>query len=99
MTEVGKGGVVITKWQMTPRFDRDYQKLSPELRQRLRDKLNDLLKNPRPRGLQFEKLKGYRRPDIYTIHITGNYKVSLEIQGDLAILRRVACHDEIDRRP
>lgn len=62
-------------------------------------KLRDLLKNPRPHGLAFEKLKGYKRPDIYTIHVTGNYKISFEIKGDLVILRRVSDHDTIDRKP
>jgi hypothetical protein len=30
---------------------------------------------------------------------TGNYKISFEISGNIATLRRVALHDEIDRRP
>jgi plasmid maintenance system killer protein len=38
--------------------------------------------NPRPPGLRFEKLQGYRRPDIYTIHVTGNFKISMEIEGN-----------------
>jgi hypothetical protein len=58
-----------------------------------------LVKSPIPPGLGFEKLKGYSNPDIYTIHITGNYKASIEIGGGAAFLRRVASHDEIDRAP
>jgi plasmid maintenance system killer protein len=61
--------------------------------------LEDLKKVPVPSGLKFEKLKGYNRPDIYTIHINGNYKISIEIKGDEAILRCVANHNEIDRAP
>jgi plasmid maintenance system killer protein len=53
----------------------------------------------RPPGLRFEKLSGYSNPDIYTIHVNGNYKVSLEVTGGNALLRRVAPHDEIDRAP
>lgn len=52
-----------------------------------------------PRGLRFEKLKGYSDPDVYSIHVSGNYKLSMEISGSRAILRRVATHDEIDRQP
>lgn len=99
MTVTGAGGVVIRRLQTTERFVRDYRKLDAALSGRVDDKLRDLLKDPRPPGLRFEKLKGYRRPDIYTLHVTGNFKISLEIEGDLAVLRRVGCHDVIDRAP
>ncbi len=99
MTQVGAGGVLIARIQQFQRFVRDYNKLTPALRELVDQKLRDLLANPRPPGLRFEKLKGYHRPDLYTIHVTGNYKISFEIQGDTAILRRIAPHDEIDRAP
>ena len=62
-------------------------------------KLNDLIKDPRPPGLRFEKLKRYRNPEIYTIHITGNYKISFEVDGNIAILRTIGNHNAIDRQP
>lgn len=99
MTLVGAGGVRILRFQFLPRFKREFRKLSVELQDDVRRKLDDLLADPRPPGLAFEKLKGYRKPDIYTIHVTGNYKISLEISGCVALLRRVANHNDIDRRP
>lgn len=99
MTVVGAGGVVITHLSRIERFDRDYRKLDAELQGKVTTKLRDLLKTSRPPGLRFEKLKGYSRPDIYTIHVTGNHKISFLIDGTTAILRRVANHDEIDRAP
>ena len=99
MTRIGAGGVVITGVQRTTRFVRDYGKLTADLRALVDAKLHDLLANPRPPGLRFEKLKGYHRPDLYTVHVTGNYKISFAIDGDTATLRRVAPHDEIDRAP
>lgn len=99
MTLVGAGGTVLRHIKYKNRFKRDRKKLSPDLRNKLDDKLRDLLKNPRPPGLAFEKLQGYRKPDIYTFHITGNYKASLEISGDCAKLRRVGTHNYIDRTP
>ncbi len=99
MTRIGAGGVVITGVQRTTRFVRDYGKLTADLQARVDAKLRDLLANPRPPGLRFEKLKGYHRPDLYTVHVTGNYKISFAIDGDTTILRRVAPHDEIDRAP
>lgn len=99
MTQIGSGGVKVTLWRKSKRFQRDYDKLTPDLRKRVDQKLQDLTKVPMPSGLRFEKLKGYSSPDIYTLHVTGNYKISLEINGGGAFLRRVANHDEIDRTP
>ncbi len=100
MTAVGAGGVVITSWTPSKRFTKEYRKLASDMQQRTDVKLDDLQKNPRPPGLGFEKLQGYKQPFIYTIHVTGNYKVSFEvIDGNVAFLRRVGTHDEIDRAP
>lgn len=99
MTQIGAGGVVIRKVKRLARFKTDYAKLPPEIQVKASKKLADLLRNPRPPGLVFEKLKGYANPAVFTIHITGNYKVSMLIDGDTAILRRIAPHDEIDRAP
>lgn len=100
MTVVGGGGVAITKWQKSNRFHKDYDKLTHELRDRTDQALQDLARSPRPPGIRFEKLKGESDPDVYTIHVTGNYKVSFEIiKGSTAWLRRVGTHDLIDRAP
>jgi plasmid maintenance system killer protein len=99
MTEVGTGGVVIRRWRKLIRFHKDYSKLETALKDTVDSKLQDLVQNPRPPGLRFEKLKGHKDPDIYSIHINGNYKATMEIQGDVALMRRVGDHDEIDRSP
>lgn len=99
MTVTGAGGVVIEKIAFSDKFKKQFQKLSPEIKELVPKKLEDLKKQLRPAGLKFEKLKGYHRPDIYTIHITGNYKISLEIVGTEARLRCIANHDTIDRSP
>jgi mRNA-degrading endonuclease RelE of RelBE toxin-antitoxin system len=99
LTEVGTGGVLVTRWEKKRRFHKDYEKLTVELRDLVDAKLQDLGKNPRPPGLRFEKLKGYDKPPLYTVHVTGNYKMSMEISGSIATLRRVGTHDDIDRAP
>ena len=99
MTVTGAGGVVITHWRKSRRFHKDYDKLSLDLRDLVDAKLQDLARPLRPAGLAFEKLKGHSAPDIYTVHVTGNCKISMEIDGTSAFLRRVANHDEIDRSP
>jgi len=72
VTQVGAGGIKITRWSKTKRFHKDYEKLTIELRDLVDQALQDLSKSPFPLGLRFEKLKGYSNPDIYTVHITGN---------------------------
>lgn len=99
MTVTGAGGLVITAWRKSKRFHREYDKLTIDMRDRVDEKLQDLVKPNRPPGLVFEKLKGHADPDIYSIHITGNYKVTMEIEGSRAFLRRVAPHDDIDLAP
>jgi mRNA-degrading endonuclease RelE of RelBE toxin-antitoxin system len=99
MTVTGAGGVIVKQLSTTSRFDKQFKKLPPEIQRLVPQKLEDLLANPRPAGLRFEKLKGYARPDIYTIHITGNYKISFEIDDSVAILRCIGNHNEIDRLP
>ena len=99
MTVTGAGGVSITRWRKSKRFHKDYDKLGIELRDLVDVKLQDLARPLRPAGLAFEKLKGHASPSIYTVHVTGNYKISMEIEGTEAFLRRVAPHDEIDRAP
>jgi mRNA-degrading endonuclease RelE of RelBE toxin-antitoxin system len=99
MTITGSGGVVIKTIATSKTFDKQFKKLPQDIKASLKDVFNDLLKDPRPPGLRFEKLKGYKKPDIYTVHITGNYKLSFEIDGSQAKLRCVGNHNEIDRRP
>jgi mRNA-degrading endonuclease RelE of RelBE toxin-antitoxin system len=98
MTIVGAGGIALVSYRYTNRFKRDLKRLDDALQATTQAKLRQLHQNPFPPGLRFEKLKGYSDPDVYTIHITGNYKVSFEIvQGEagcVATLRRIGPHKE-----
>lgn len=82
-----------------PGFVRSFKKISD--RQMVIDAMADLLLDPLPMRLDFKKLKGYKNPNIYTVTICGNhaYKLSLEIKDEVAILRRVAAHKQIDDNP
>lgn len=91
--------MVIKRWSKSKRFHKDYCGLTNEQKDLTDQKLQDLTQDPRPAGLRFEKLEGRSNPDIYTFHVTGNYKCSLEIDGAKAFLRRVGSHDDIDRAP
>lgn len=96
---MGAGGATITAFDFKDTFKKDYKKLTEHLQEKFKIQSRKLLEANKGGTLKFEKLKGYRRPDIYTIHIEGNYKASFEIKGTLAIFRRVGNHDAIDRSP
>lgn len=99
MTVVGAGGAVIRAFQFKETFNRDYKKLTNELKAKFQEQSRKLLGENRNGTINFEKLKGYSRPNIYTIHIEGNYKASCELVGDIIIFRRIGPHDRIDRAP
>lgn len=77
------------------------KKLPIEIRAQLKEALKNLIQDPQPKKLKLEKLSGYKKPSIYTIHITSNHshKMSFEIHGDVAVLRAVGTHKQIDRKP
>jgi mRNA-degrading endonuclease RelE of RelBE toxin-antitoxin system len=99
MTIVGSGGVVIKAVTYGSRFKKEYKKLSNEMQGQVNATIDLLVVKNRPAGIRFEKLKGYANPNIFTVHVTGNYKLSFEINGSTAFLRRVGNHNEIDRAP
>lgn len=101
MTLVGEGGVAITGLTFTDGFARTLKKLPREIQEAAREALKGLTQNPRPAALRFHKLSGYKNPALYTIDATGNHshKISLEVDGNVAILRRIGTHKEIDRNP
>jgi len=103
VTIIGAGGVSFDKFDASIRFQKDYKKLDSTIQKLVDAKLLDLLKKPFPGGLKFEKLSGYANPDVYTFHVTGNFKASLEVRRVegfcIAYMRHVGNHDRIDLNP
>ncbi len=73
--------------------------LAPDIRNAAKEAIRDLLKHPIPASLRLHALHGYRNPKVFTIDVLPNhaYKISLEIDGQRANLRRVGTHKLIDR--
>lgn len=84
-----------------PSFRKGMAKLPIEIREQAKEALKKLLTTPQPKSIRFEKLSGYKRPDIYTIHATANHshKISFELDGSCAVMRRIDTHKRIDRSP
>ncbi|ENU7737157.1 hypothetical protein ACE3YX_003785 [Salmonella enterica] len=84
-----------------PEFKQRLQKLPVDIRQQAQKATKDLLLNPQPKRLRLEKLRDYKEPSIYTVHVTPNHshKMSFELRGDVAVMRKIGTHKEIDRSP
>lgn len=82
-------------------FQNDYRALDAEVKAAAKEALSVLLRDPQPKKLRLEKLSGYKRPGIYTIHITANHshKLSFELVDGIAVARRIGTHKLIDRTP
>ena len=79
------------KIQTTKPFDRDYNELIKEIKERANKQFNLLMKDPRHPSLRLKKIKGH--PDIWEGRITDSYRFTLQITGETYILRRVGTHD------
>ena len=81
------------------RFDRELKALQPDLLREAKDAITDLFKDPIPVSRRLHSLSGYKNPKVFTIDVLSNhsYKISLEINGEHAHLRRIATHKELDR--
>lgn len=92
-----RGGLTL---KATQSFIKDYQRLSPDIRQAVDQCLKDLERDPIPASRRAHSVsaKG-ERPKVFTVDVMSNksYKLSFSLEGSMAMLRRVATHREIDR--
>lgn len=91
----------ITTLRYKDKFARDLKALPIDVQVAVKDAITDLLKDPIPTSRRLHPLTGVKKPKVYTIDVFTNhsYKISLEIEGQTATLRRVATHKVIDDRP
>jgi hypothetical protein len=82
-------------------FSNSFKKLSDEQKAEAAAAIADILRQPIPALRRFKSLTGYANPKIYTVHVTRNHshKLSFELEGTVAVLRRIGTHKEIDRTP
>lgn len=91
----------ITSFVYKTRFAKDLKSLPVDIQREVKLALDDLQKNPIPTTRRLHPLTGFKNPKVYTIDVLSNhpYKISFEIDGKVAILRRVATHKSIDHCP
>ena len=80
----------------TKPFDRDYDSLPREIKERTSKQFTLLLENPRHPSLRLKKIKGH--PTMWEGRITESYRFTFQIVGETYLLRRIGTH-EILRTP
>ncbi|MCG2722743.1 MAG: type II toxin-antitoxin system RelE/ParE family toxin [Thermodesulfovibrionales bacterium] len=78
------------KVSFTKPFKRDYKKLPGNIQELIDKQITYLLENPKHPSLQIKKMEGH--PFIWEARITKGYRMTLQIDGDTCLLRRVGTH-------
>jgi hypothetical protein len=93
--------VVVESFDYTPSFRDELGAAPADCQSAARHALKQLKLNPRAKTLRLHALSGYKKPTIYKIDVFTNHswQITFELEGTKAILRRLAPHRDIDRRP
>jgi mRNA-degrading endonuclease RelE of RelBE toxin-antitoxin system len=83
------------KVAFTKPFKRDYHYLPENIQKQIDEQIIRLLDNPKHPSLRMKKMEGSH--GIWEARITGGYRMTLQIDGDTYLLRRVGCHDVLKR--
>jgi mRNA-degrading endonuclease RelE of RelBE toxin-antitoxin system len=73
-------------------FVRDYQALPDPLKTEVDKAIRLLLDNPRHPSLQMKKIQPKAR-GIFEVRVTQGYRLTLHLDTDTFVLRRVGTHD------
>ena len=78
--------------ELSKRFVRAYDRLSPQVQERVKRAIRLLDENWRHPSLRTKRLSGHR--DIFYAHVDRNHHLTYERRDDLLTLRNVGPHDE-----
>jgi len=79
------------KVQTTRPFDRDYAGLPDAVKTQVDKQIALLLSNPRHPSLRLKRMRGTE--GIWEARVSRGYRMTLNIAGDIFILRWVGAHD------
>lgn len=72
--------------ELTPRFEKSFARLHPDLREAAAKALQKLLENPESRGLNLEPIQG----EMYSIRVNRGFRILLRKRQDGSEIRYVA---------
>jgi mRNA-degrading endonuclease YafQ of YafQ-DinJ toxin-antitoxin module len=79
------------------RFKKDYQKLSPEAKIILQNKLQIMAENPKHPSLRTKKIRG--NEEIFECSINMNIRMTWEYRDNKILLRAIGEHDSTLKKP
>lgn len=93
--------LVVVAFDYSPSFQADLAAAPLDVRRAANVALKLLKSNPQAGRLRLHSLAGYPKPTIYKIDVLANksWQITFELNGGVSILRRIAPHRDIDRRP
>jgi len=82
-------------------FDRDFRRAPLEIQNAAKNAIRDLVRYPQPNKLRLHSITGCFDPRILKIDVLSNksWQITFEMEGSVAILRRLGTHRLIDRKP
>lgn len=91
----------VSALQVTATFRADVRSAPADIQADATAALDKLLKNSAANALRLHALKGYPKPTIFKIDVRPDHswQISFELDGQTAVLLRLATHRELDRNP
>ena len=91
----------VAGYKSTGRFNGELASASPDTKRAVKKALDLLQRNPQAKTLRVHPLTGYGKPTLFKIDVFANrsWQIAFEMDGQIAILRRLATHKDIDRDP
>lgn len=85
------------KFIYLPRFKRDYKKLSPLSKEKIKKALLQMERNLKYPSLQVKKMQGTK--DIWEARGSKSLRITFHLEGRTIILRTVGEHDILNKQP
>jgi hypothetical protein len=93
--------VKVADLRRTDAFDRDAASAPQDVFDDATAALTKLLQNPHANALRLHSMSGFPKPTIFKMDVRPDksWQITLELDGQTAVLLRLATHKQIDRRP
>lgn len=93
--------ITVVGFKTTDRFDSEFKRAPYDAQRAAKGALGTLQSNPSSSVIRLHQLSGFGKPTIWKIDVYANksWQITFELDGQIAILRRLATHKRIDRDP
>jgi mRNA-degrading endonuclease RelE of RelBE toxin-antitoxin system len=85
------------KFSRTTAFKKDYKDLQEDVKKAVNKQIVQLMMDHTHPSLNLEKLVGFK--NVYSARVNIHYRMSLLIENEEIVLRRVLNHEDLYRKP